>query len=56
MKETKLAHPILVDYIKWTSEHNEDYCYDEIHEFFADKMRGDIKDFMDWVCNNTIYK
>lgn len=43
---------ILVQYEQFNSEHDEDYVYDEIHEFISRFRRGDLKEFLDWCLDN----
>lgn len=49
---SRSLHPVLVEYKKWKEEHDEDYCYDEIHEFFTYYSRGDMQGFMEWCLAN----
>lgn len=47
--ENKKIHPVIEKYRKWKEAHpNEDYQYDEIHEFLTDLTRGEILDLMEW--------
>ena len=40
-------HPIIEAFVKWQQENpDEDYQYDEIHEFFTDLTRGQMLNFM----------
>jgi hypothetical protein len=45
-------HPVLLKYKKWREENDEDYCYDEVHEFLADLTRSEMMSFMDWCLKN----
>jgi hypothetical protein len=45
-------HPVLLKYKKWREENDEDYCYDQVHEFFADLTRSKMMSFMDWCLKN----
>jgi hypothetical protein len=45
---------IIKKYKQWKSEHDEDYCYDEIGEFFADLDRGEKLDIMEFLIDFTI--
>ena len=40
-------HPILKDYLRWTDEHDEDYCYDMIHDFLDEYSRGELIEIME---------
>lgn len=44
----KVPEEIVLKYIKWKEAHpNEDYQYDEIHEFTNTLYRGDLIDIME---------
>ena len=45
-------HEVIKKYQEWKKQHpDEDYQYDEIHEFFANLSRGEMLSFMEWVLN-----
>lgn len=50
MSISTINHPVLTQYNEWKEKHpEEDYPYDEIHEFFGSLSRSEMQGFMEWV-------
>ena len=47
-------------FVKWASEHDEDYCYDEVHEFINNLSRGALlsmmEDYAEMKGHKAVYK
>lgn len=42
---------IVEQYREWKLEHDEDYCYDEIHNFLSGLSRGEMYEIMKYLDN-----
>lgn len=48
----KTMKKIIEKYLKWKEGRNEDYVYDEIHDFISELDRGQLVEVFEYILSN----